>query len=142
MLAAWASVGSAGRNRRLIQVVLDRTAEQARLHAYRTRLWMVLADALFAAGVVGYVIARRGIRPVASIAKIARGVRSSTLASRIPVAGLPAELSGLAATFNQVLDRLEDAFTRLQGFRRIWRTSSVHRSITSAARWRSPSGDR
>jgi two-component system heavy metal sensor histidine kinase CusS len=115
-VAAWAPVGPDGTTRRLVQAVLDQTAEQALLRMYRTRLWGVLGLALCAAGAVGHLIARRGMRPVESIAETARGVRSSTLASRIPVSGLPAELSGLAETFNQMLTRLEDAFTRLQGF--------------------------
>src|SRR6185503_13448056 len=42
--------------------------------------------------------------------------RSTTLHERIPAAGLPAELSALAGEFNEMLDRLEEAFTRLSQF--------------------------
>ncbi len=116
VLAAWARVGPDGESSYLIEAVLDRTAEQTLLRGYRTRVWIVLGLALVASGAVGYWIARRGMRPIAAIAALAGGVRSSTLAARIPLVGLPSELASLAGTFNQMLSRLEDAFARLSAF--------------------------
>lgn len=116
VLAAWARVGPKGQSAHLIEAVLDRTAEQTLLRGYRTRVWIVLALALFASGGVGYLIARRGMRPIEAITDTARGVRSNTLAARIPTVGLPSELASLASTFNQMLTRLEDAFMRLSSF--------------------------
>ena len=113
MLAAWAPLGTEGRERRLIQIALDRTSERQLLREYRSRLWAVLALALLASALVGYTIARRGMAPVEAIAGTARRIGSSTLDARIPIDGLPGELSTLAATFNDMLDRLEDAFARL-----------------------------
>ncbi len=112
MLAAWANVGT-GNERRLIQIALDRTTERQLLADYRSRLWAVLALALIASALVGYFVARRGMAPVAAIAGTAQRIGSSTLNERIPIARLPGELSSLAITFNAMLDRLEDAFTRL-----------------------------
>ena len=113
MLAAWAPLGAEGRERRLIQIALDRTTERQLLAEYRSRLWAVLAVALMASALVGYTIARRGMAPVEAIAGTARRIGSSTLNARIPMEGLPGELSSLATTFNDMLDRLEDAFARL-----------------------------
>lgn len=113
MLAAWANAGTGGNERRLIQIALDRTTERQLLADYRSRLWAVLALALIASALVGYFVARHGMAPVAAIAGTARRIGSSTLNERIPTAGLPGELSSLAITFNAMLDRLEDAFTRL-----------------------------
>ena len=113
MLAAWATVGEGTDQRRLVQIALDRTAERQLLADYRSRLWAVLAFALIASALVGYVVARRGMAPVAAIAGTAQRIGSSTLNERIPTASLPGELSSLAATFNAMLDRLEEAFTRL-----------------------------
>src|SRR6266851_4339976 len=56
------------------------------------------------------------MQPSKAITDRADGIRSSTLDARIPTAGLPAELSRLAITFNQMLNRLEDAFARLSSF--------------------------
>lgn len=116
VIAAWAGVGLDSRSPRLIEAVLDRTADEALLRTYRTRAWSVLGLVLFASGVAGYVMARRAMRPIEAIAETARGVGSTTLGARIPIAALPAELASLASTFNQMLTRLEDAFTRLSSF--------------------------
>lgn len=113
MLAAWAPLGADGRQRRLVQIALDRTTERQLLREYRSRLWAVLGLALLASAFVGYTIARRGMAPVKAIADTAGRIGSRTLHARIPVEGLPGELSSLAATFNDMLNRLEDAFARL-----------------------------
>jgi hypothetical protein len=102
MLAAWAPLGTAGQGQRLIQIALDRTTQRQLLSEYRSRLWAVLGLALLAAGIVGYTIARRGMRPVAAIADTARRIGSSTLDARIPDDGLPGELSSLAATVRAI----------------------------------------
>src|SRR5207245_168581 len=64
----------------------------------------------------GYLIARRGVRPLVTITAAAGRVRPTALAERIDAAGLPAELHALARTFNGMLDRLEDSFGRLARF--------------------------
>jgi two-component system, OmpR family, heavy metal sensor histidine kinase CusS len=101
---------------RLIQVALDETLEKAHLARYLRRVWTVLAMAVVVAAGIGYLLARQSIGPVRQITAAARRVRSTTLHERISPAGLPAELSELAATFNEMLDRLEEAFTRLSQF--------------------------
>ena len=116
VLAAWARVGPDGQSGHLIEAALDRTADEMLLRTYRTRAWIVLVLVLVASGAVGYLIARRGMRPIDAIVDTARGVGSNTLAARIPTASLPAELAGLASTFNQMLTRLEDSFMRLSSF--------------------------
>jgi two-component system heavy metal sensor histidine kinase CusS len=50
------------------------------------------------------------------MAETTRRIRSTTLNERIALAGLPAELSLLARTFNAMLDRLEESFERLSRF--------------------------
>jgi two-component system heavy metal sensor histidine kinase CusS len=116
ILAAQAAVGGRADTYRVIQVALDRTYEEDLLAGYRRNLWIVLGAALFLCTVVGYRIARRGLRPVAQITEMARRIRSSTLDERLAASGLPAELSALAATFNEMLDRLEESFNRLARF--------------------------
>lgn len=116
VLAARAAVGSGRGRTRVIQVALDQAREQTLLAEYRQRLWVVLSVSLVACTVVGYGIARRGIRPVREIAQTAERISSSTLNSRIDLTGLPAELSALAETFNRMLEGLEDSFERLSRF--------------------------
>ena len=99
-----------------LQVGMEVTFEKNLLADYRSRLWTVLGIGLLVSALIGYWIARRGIRPVEEIAATVRRVRSSTLNQRVEIGGLPSELSLLASTFNETLDGLEDAFGRLARF--------------------------
>jgi two-component system heavy metal sensor histidine kinase CusS len=101
---------------RVLQVAFDRTYEIALLAEYRAHLWLVLGAALVACALAGYHIARRGLRPLAQITRTAGHIRSTTLDERLALDGLPAELSALAATFNDMLDRLQESFSRLGRF--------------------------
>jgi two-component system heavy metal sensor histidine kinase CusS len=116
ILAARAITGGPTGKPRVLQVALDRSLEEDILAGYRAKLWFALGLALVLCTLAGYQIARRGLRPVAEMAATARRIRSSTLNERLGVGGLPAELALLAHTFNEMLDRLEDSFTRLARF--------------------------
>ena len=56
------------------------------------------------------------MRPIESISHTAERIRSTTLHERIDTSGLPAELLGLAKTFNTMLDRLQESFARISQF--------------------------
>lgn len=99
-----------------LQVGVEVTFERNLFATYRDSLWAVLAVGLLLSAIVGYTIARRGVRPVEEIAATVRRIRSSTLNQRVETAGLPSELTLLASTFNETLDGLEDAFDRLARF--------------------------
>lgn len=100
----------------VIQVALDRTQEEAMLARYRLNLWAVLIVALLLCAMGGFRIARRGIHPVQEITSTARTISATTLHQRIESAGQTAEIAALADTFNAMLDRLEESFTRLSRF--------------------------
>jgi two-component system, OmpR family, heavy metal sensor histidine kinase CusS len=99
-----------------VQVAVEVTFEKNLLAAYRERLWTVLGLGLLLSVMIGALIARKGIRPVQEIAATVRRIGSRTLDERVAAAGLPSELLLLATTFNETLDRLEDAFGRLARF--------------------------
>jgi len=101
---------------RVLQVAMDRAAEELLLVHYRERLWLVLVVSVVLCSAMGYVIARRGMRPIERVTATARRVRSSTLHERIDTTDLPAELRALAATFNEMLDRLEESFDQISQF--------------------------
>jgi two-component system heavy metal sensor histidine kinase CusS len=65
---------------------------------------------------VGYQIARQGIRPVEEIAATARRITSTNLRERIESEGYPSELASLAGKFNEMLERLEESFERISRF--------------------------
>lgn len=99
-----------------LQVAIDLDYEQRLLRSYLDQLWVVLGIGLLAAVMIGFRIARSGIAPVQSMTETVKRVRSSTLSERIALAEMPSELSVLAETFNEMLERLEEAFARLSRF--------------------------
>jgi two-component system heavy metal sensor histidine kinase CusS len=104
------------REARVIQVAMDRTVEEELLARYRLFAGATLFVALLSSTAAGYALARRGLRPLREITATAQRIRSSTLDERIDGAALPVELAVLAGTFNEMLDRLEDSFRRLERF--------------------------
>ncbi|MBS0265028.1 MAG: HAMP domain-containing protein, partial [Planctomycetes bacterium] len=65
---------------------------------------------------MGYVIAWRGLRPLRQISATVREIRPGNLAQRVRSEGLPEELQVLVSAFNDMLLRLESAFSRLTQF--------------------------
>ncbi len=116
VLSARVSVDPAQSDGRVLQVAMDRADEELLLLHYRERLWLVLVVAVILCSGTGYIIARRGIRPIERVTAMARRVRSSTLHERIDTTDLPTELQALAATFNEMLDRLEESFAQVSQF--------------------------
>jgi two-component system heavy metal sensor histidine kinase CusS len=116
IVAAQAAAGTSDAETHTLQLALDRSVEEALLTDYRRNLAFVLGAAVLACAGVGYLIARRGLRPVGRMAATASHIGSATLNERLDLGGLPAELLQLAGTFNAMLDRLEDSFVRLSRF--------------------------
>lgn len=64
----------------------------------------------------GYVMARGAMSPVAKITNKLKVIDSKNLNEKIPNPGTGDELEELAETFNDLLDRLQDAFRRERQF--------------------------
>jgi len=99
-----------------IQIAIDISQEEALLTRYRLWSWAVLLTTSVLFPLVGYSIARHGIRPVEEIAATARKITSTNLRERIAAEGYPSELASLAGTFNEMLDRLKESFERISRF--------------------------
>lgn len=99
-----------------IQVALDNSHEQAVIAEYQRQLVIVMLGGLLFAGSAGVVIARRGLRPLQVMTQVAQRITGSQLHERVDPALWPKELAALAAAFDQMLARLEDAFARLSQF--------------------------
>jgi heavy metal sensor kinase len=72
--------------------------------------------ALLLAGAGGYFLASRALRPIDRITHTAQAINSSDLSLRISHTGPADELGRLAATFDEMLDRLQAAFDRERRF--------------------------
>ena len=115
LTAAWAEFG-VNQGRRLVQVALDVSREEATLMNYRRVLLIVLVLGVVCAAGMGTVIARRGMRPLEKITQAAEHITASQLHERINPAQWPQELTALATAFDRMLSRLEESFTRLSQF--------------------------
>lgn len=81
-------------------------------HLIKTVL-IVSPFALFLAGLCGAFLTGRALRPVREFSAAAAKISAENFDSRLPVQGHD-EFAQLAVTFNQSLDRLQDAFQRLE----------------------------
>ncbi len=111
-----APVGSSATQTDTIQIAIDVSQKEELLKRYRFWFWAILLGTLAIFPLVGYRIARHGIRPVEEMATTARHISSKNLRERILPEGYPSELASLASTFNQMLDRLEESFERISRF--------------------------
>lgn len=64
----------------------------------------------------GYWISSRSLRPVDAMTSAARRIGAQDLTSRLPVPASNDEISRLATAWNEMLQRLEESFNRMQRF--------------------------
>jgi signal transduction histidine kinase len=67
-------------------------------------------------GILAWYMAGRALRPVEAIRSEAASITHTTIHRRLPVPATHDEISRLASTMNEMLDRLEDASTRQRKF--------------------------
>ena len=114
--SALVAVGMPQAHTDMVQIAIDVSQEEELLARYRLWFWGILLSTSVLFPLVGYRIARHGIRPVEEIAATARRITSTNLRERIASEGYPSELASLAGTFNQMLARLEESFERISKF--------------------------
>ncbi|HYI96251.1 MAG TPA: ATP-binding protein [Bryobacteraceae bacterium] len=86
---------------------------------FRSNLWNLLLPLpliLAIAGVGGYLLASRFLKPIQQIARQAEAITSDRLHERLPVNVADGELADLSRVFNSVLIRLEQSFEQLKRF--------------------------
>jgi two-component system heavy metal sensor histidine kinase CusS len=98
------------------QLAYDQTANFNLLAQHRRNLLLAIIPTVVVGLLGGYALTWRGFRSLQEMTRTVRGIAPGHLGDRIPVTALPAELRGVAEAFNGVMDRLQDAFTRLDQF--------------------------
>jgi two-component system, OmpR family, heavy metal sensor histidine kinase CusS len=86
------------------------------LNTYRGALLILLPFLLCLAAVAGYLLSGHALNPVSRMTKAALDIGVGNLSSRLPVPAAHDELRSLALAWNQLLDRLEEAVSRLSKF--------------------------
>jgi signal transduction histidine kinase len=74
------------------------------------------AISLFAVGLAGWFFSNRALKPISKVVKEVENINAKSFSARLDVGAGKDEISQLAETFNEMLDRLEAAFEMQKGF--------------------------
>jgi len=99
-----------------IQVAQDRSTDEQFRKEFGALLAAVLAGGVIVAAAIAITVTKRALRPLAEMTRSLERVGPAHLHERVPPAAWPRELRPLAVAFDNMLERLEDSFTRLSQF--------------------------
>lgn len=99
-----------------IQVAQDRTVDEQFEKEFGLLVAVVLAIGILASALIAVTVTRRGLRPLGTMTDSLMRVGPTRLHERVPPSEWPRELQPVAIAFDDMLDRLEDSFTRLSQF--------------------------
>jgi two-component system heavy metal sensor histidine kinase CusS len=100
----------------LIQVAQDRTVDEQFEKQFGLLVAVVLACGILASVLIAITVAKRSLRPLEAMTRSLKRVGPTRLDERVPPADWPRELQPVAVAFDEMLDRLQDSFTRLSQF--------------------------
>jgi len=99
-----------------IQVIKDMKNEYAFLKLLFILMFFADGAGILISFVTGYFVTKRALRPVDYMIKEVKDIDAKGLNKRLKVYGEEDELTRLAKTFNDMLDRLEESFARQNRF--------------------------
>lgn len=99
-----------------LMVTLDSTPFIETLRVFTLWLAALVGGGMIIAALLGYYIARLGLRPMQRLSLEAQALMPERLSTRLQPAHLPEELAEFTESFNGALDRLERAYQQLEAF--------------------------
>ena len=114
--AARASTGIPDMAPLTVAISLDIDEHARFMSKFRAILFYSVTGGILLTGLLGWFVARRGLSPVRTIARVAAGISANRLRNRLPLDEVPTELRDLAGSFNDMLARLDDSFRRLSEY--------------------------
>ena len=99
-----------------IQLAQDRSVDEQFEKQFGLLVAAVLLGGIFASTLIAITVTKRGLRPLSAMTRSLMRVGPKRLHERVPPADWPRELQPVAIAFDDMLDRLEDSFTRLSQF--------------------------
>jgi heavy metal sensor kinase len=99
-----------------IEVSASLDSVEAELAAVRRGILIGLPLILVLAGIGGYLLASRTLRPLGSVAEQARQITGSNLETRIEIDRAAEEVAVLVTSFNELLSRLDQSFESMRRF--------------------------
>jgi heavy metal sensor kinase len=100
----------------LIRIGYSLAPFRERMTQFLEILLIALPIALVIAGFAGYQIARRALEPLEEMAQKAKRITAQNLHDRLDVDNSDDELGHMATVFNDLLNRLDEAFHQLHSF--------------------------
>lgn len=99
-----------------VLIGLDTRPREALMRAHDQNTILVCALGIIASIGLSVWIARRGLAPLDRLSAEAAGIDAGALSQRLSAHSDSRELAPLVVSFNHALDRLEEAYRRLEGF--------------------------
>jgi nitrogen fixation/metabolism regulation signal transduction histidine kinase len=99
-----------------LQVAQSLEQVQATLQRLLITLLVSIPLVVVVAGLSGYGLAARALRPIDQIARTARRISAEDLSERLNLPNTNDEVGRLANTFDEMLSRLDEAFQRERQF--------------------------
>lgn len=100
----------------MVGLAIDTIQHDHFLTQFALTMTLFVAIAALFSGLLGWIAARNGLAPLRAMKARAASVTARKLDLRLPVESVPVEMADLAATLNEMLERLEQAFQRLSDF--------------------------
>jgi len=95
----------------ILQIGISLEDNDEFLAKFRQIFGATIAVVMVLAGLLGWFMAKRALRNVEEVTRTARAISASDLEQRVPVKGQADEIDRLAATFNDMLDRIQTLVT-------------------------------
>jgi heavy metal sensor kinase len=99
-----------------VQTGLTLTKTMAVLSNFRLQLFLLITVGLLVSSLSGYFMSRKALTPIAVIATEARRINDRNLDIRLPVPCARDEIADLSQTLNQMLERIDRAFSSVRTF--------------------------
>jgi two-component system heavy metal sensor histidine kinase CusS len=99
-----------------LQVAQDRSSDEQIERNFALLFVVVLLGGVVASALIAIIVTQRGLRPLREMTESLGRIGPDQLKQRIGSTGWPRELQPLAIAFDQMLERLDDSFTRLSQF--------------------------
>ncbi len=100
----------------ILSAALETSQQSAFMERFSSRLLKVMLWATLCSGFLAWWISRQGLSPLLSMGAGAKAITASHLDHRVPLEHMPYELHNLTKELNQMFERLQESFTRLNNF--------------------------
>jgi len=99
-----------------LQVAQDRSSDEQVERNFAVLLVVVLCSGGLASALIAIMVTKHGLRTVRGMTQAVGRIGPTHLKERLAPTGWPRELRPLAVAFDEMLNRLDDSFTRLSQF--------------------------